>query len=413
MPRLAAPPCDPAPSFAYVPSLDGIRAVSVGLVVASHLGLGSFVPGGLGVTIFFFISGFLITRQLLAERAGTGRVRIGAFYVRRALRLYPALLAMVAVGGALFAALGGLITAGQVAAALLYYANYYFYGGGFETGLPDTFHPFSILWSLAVEEHFYLCFPLLVVLLADNRLRFCRLLAAAIVAVGLWRWHVAIACHADALACLGGVPEDRVVRATDTRVDSIFFGALLATLVDTRLGPAALRLLRTPAAAAAAGVLLLLSLAVRDPLFRDSFRFSLQGVALMLGVGGVLFSPRMGWVRRLLSAEPAVLLGRWSYSLYLWHWIVLVLASAAFPAAIGRPVTQDTGFSLDWFLLVAPVLLALSLAASCASYYGIEQPMVRLRRRFGAHAVADRVEARDAEAFASLVVTAPDQGRAI
>lgn len=395
MPRPpAAPPCDPKPSFAYVPALDGMRAVSVGLVVASHLGLGSFVPGGLGVTIFFFISGFLITRQLLAERAATGGIAIGAFYVRRALRLYPALLVMVAVGGALFATLGGRITAAQVAAALLYYANYFFYGGGFDTGLPDTFHPYSILWSLAVEEHYYLCFPLLVLLLAGNRLRFTWGLAAAIVAVGLWRWHVALVCHADPAACLGGVPEDRVVRATDTRVDSILFGALLATALDTRLGPGLLRLLRTPLAAVAGAVLLLLSLVFRDPLFRDSFRFSVQGIALLLGIGGVLFSARFGWVRGLLSIRPAVLLGRWSYSLYLWHWIVLVLACAAFPQAVGRRVTQDGGFGVEWFALIVPPLLALSLATSCASYYGIEQPMVRLRRRFGAHAVADRAEAR-------------------
>ena len=389
---LGARPCSAAPSFAYVPALDGMRAVSVGLVMVSHFGLGAIVPGGLGVTVFFFISGFLITRQLLAERAGSGRIAIGAFYVRRALRLYPALLTMVAIGGGAFALLGGTITIGQLLASLFYYNNYFFLLEGYRTGLADTFHPYAILWSLAVEEHYYLLFPLTVALFAGNRRGFAAGLCAAIVAVALWRWHVAAACHTDTLACLGGNPEDRVVRATDTRVDSILFGAVLATALDTAGAPRLLRVLRDPRAFAVGCGLLLASLAIRAPMFRDSIRFSVQGVALLLAVGGVLFAEPLAALRGLLSLRPAVLMGRWSYSLYLWHWIVLVCASALLPQTVGQPVTSGV-FGRAWFAEVAPVLLLLSFAAAALSYYAIEQPMVRLRRRFGAHAVADRAEA--------------------
>src|ERR1700712_1707248 len=103
----------------YVASLDGLRAVSILLVVGSHFGLQP-VPGIFGVTIFFFVSGYLITQKLLEELDRVGRFSLPNFYLRRALRLYPALLAMVAVGGAAFMAVGGPVTLRDVLAATLY-----------------------------------------------------------------------------------------------------------------------------------------------------------------------------------------------------------------------------------------------------------------------------------------------------
>ena len=110
----------PAPSFAYIPALDGLRAVSIALVMLSHFGFGAFVPGIFGVTIFFFVSGFLITRQLLCEVGATGSLRLDMFYLRRVLRLYPALIAMVAVSAIVFPALGGRMATIDVVWALFY-----------------------------------------------------------------------------------------------------------------------------------------------------------------------------------------------------------------------------------------------------------------------------------------------------
>src|SRR5262245_57565060 len=152
-----------------VPSLDGIRAISVLLVVLAHSGFDA-VPGGLGVTIFFFLSGYLITTLMLAEYERSGRISIPMFYARRMLRLMPPLLITLALAYGLtyFGALPGGITAAGLAAQLLYFANYYSLfvdpGGTIPNGT-------GILWSLAVEEHFYIVYPLLMAWLLVNKVR--------------------------------------------------------------------------------------------------------------------------------------------------------------------------------------------------------------------------------------------------
>ena len=149
----------PAPATAhdYLAGLDGLRAISITLVIVGHLGFGSFVPGGLGVTIFFFISGFLITRLLFAERERNGRLDLWRFYARRSLRLLPemaVLLAMLAF--VIGPALGQSVLPMQAVAALTYWTNYYVISGADACAhCAVTGH----LWSLAVEEHFYLLMP--------------------------------------------------------------------------------------------------------------------------------------------------------------------------------------------------------------------------------------------------------------
>ena len=112
-------------SFDYLPVLDGFRAVSILLVVFSHADLGNIVPGGLGVTVFFVISGFLITRQMIAEIVSTGGFSFGAFYLRRFFRLAPALLLYLAMFTSLFLLLGAHMTGWQIASGIFYVANYY------------------------------------------------------------------------------------------------------------------------------------------------------------------------------------------------------------------------------------------------------------------------------------------------
>lgn len=385
----AAPASDgysATPSFDFIPALDGLRAVSILLVVLSHLGLGRYVPGLLGVTIFFFISGFLITRQLLAELARDDRIALARFYARRLLRLYPAFLIAILAGGILLTVLGGSLTPGDTLSAIFYLSNYRELAGGFQSNLTGIPHPFGIYWSLAVEEHYYLVFPLLLLALGRNRLRFSLIVALGIVAVTVWRGHVALHCGLPAAHCLAEGDERRILHATDTRIDSILFGALLATLLGTPLAPRLLDVLRSSGSLAAGLFLIVLSIGIRDPWFRDTLRFSAQGIGLFLGVGNILFSNRWSLPRRLLSLPPTRALGRWSYSLYLWHWLVLMVGLGLLPANL-REAAHQGGLPFSGWLAFSLPVLALSLAASAASYHLVERPILRLRRRYGSHLV--------------------------
>ena len=382
-------PYSAAPSYDYIPGLDGLRAASIVLVILSHIGFKHVLPGGFGVTAFFFVSGFLITRQVLAEQAAKGQISLGAFYARRLLRLYPALLVMLAIGGTIFVLLGGRFPLGQIAAGVLYFTNYYTRYSSY-VGVPDgMYNPFAILWSLAVEEHYYLIYPGLVFLIGRIRPRFLLTLLGLIIAVTVWRFHLANECSAMVPRCIGDGVDDRILQGTDTRVDSILYGALLATLLGTRFGAPLLKLLQRRAVFAAGLLLLGASFVIRDPYFRDTGRFTLQGIGLSLSVGSVLFSEKLAWARALLTWRGAIIIGRWSYSLYLWHSIVVLCVVSTLPAAVWHAAIVDGRFSLLWYLVVVPVIVALSLAVAGLSYTFVEMPMVALRRRFGSHATRE------------------------
>ena len=366
----------------YIAPLDGLRAVSILLVVFSHLGV-RYAPGIFGVTIFFFISGFLITGLLLQELDGTGRIALPMFYVRRALRLYPALLALVAVGGIAFLGVGGLITVTDLLGSVLYLTNILENFGAYSSGIPHAPHIYAALWSLALEEHYYLVFPLLVVLLARRRGAFIVALVGLTALVFAWRWHVATECWN------GGCSEYRVEHGTDTRIDSILFGALFATLLASRWRAITLQWLGNVPAGLLGVLLLLLALVVRDPWFRVTSRFLVQGLGLLLLIGAVLYAPGLAWARTVLSWRPCLLMGRLSYSFYLWHWAVLCIALPLLPHALAAPIITQDGLSVSWVATVMAPLLLLSFALAAISYYGIELPMVAVRRRFGSHAIAE------------------------
>src|SRR5438132_8637241 len=176
-----------------IPSLDGIRAVSVLLVVLAHSGFGTIVPGGLGVTIFFFLSGYLITTLMLAESERAGNIAILSFYTRRIFRLAPPLLItlVIAYGLTYSGLLPGQITLEGLTAQILYFANYYtvFFDPS-NNNLPAGT---GILWSLAVEEHFYIFFPLLMTLFVKDASRLRTIGIALIitcVVILAWRIHL-------------------------------------------------------------------------------------------------------------------------------------------------------------------------------------------------------------------------------
>ena len=365
----------------YVAALDGWRGLSILLVLAAHAGLSDRVPGGLGVTIFFFVSGFLITGQLLDELARHGRLDLARFYWRRALRLLPASTAFIVVAGVAYLALGGAMRPAAWFAALLYLANYAQLATHlFDTSAPGLLHPFVILWSLAIEEQFYLVWPLLIALLArgGGRGPLAAVLAGAIIGCLAWRLHLAPVCgHLHNTAC-GPHGDDWIAKATDTRADSLAFGAIAAVVLRSSLAPACLTVLRSRAVLVAGAACLLLTVALRADWFRDTWRYTAQGSALLVLVtASMLPANPLG---SLLSQPALIAIGRLSYGLYLWHWLALMLARR-----LAAP---------EW----APCLfLVLTALFTLASWLAIERPVLGLRRRAGSHATASLVPGFEAK----------------
>jgi peptidoglycan/LPS O-acetylase OafA/YrhL len=353
-----------------IPSLDGIRAVSVLIVVLGHSGLQALVPGGFGVTIFFFLSGYLISTLMLAEHERTGGINVPNFYARRVFRLMPPLLVSLAVAYGLTYAgvLGGGITSQGLAAQLLYFANYY--GLFFDPGntIPDGT---GILWSLAVEEHFYIFYPLLMRLLLGRALRprtIGMLLGTLCVAVLAWRIHL---LHSP------GFISDRTYYASDTRIDSIAYGCILALVMTpvrlrSRAGSmssAQMSLVQWVLLAAAAGALLF-ALLYRDPTFRETARYSIQGLALMpIFYLAVRFADAP--LFRVLNTPWAMTLGTYSYTIYLIHYVVIMAIDRNFPAVAAKPY------------ILFPTALLISIAYAAAVDRLVEPYFRQLRRKFG------------------------------
>jgi peptidoglycan/LPS O-acetylase OafA/YrhL len=344
----------------YRPGLDGLRALAVAGVVLYHAEPG-WLPGGyLGVDLFFVLSGFLITSLLLAERDRTGTVDLGRFWLRRARRLLPAVVVLVGVctlAAAVLARDDLGRTRADAVASLLYVNNWH-------QVLAD--HSYFVqferpslllhLWSLAVEEQFYLVWPLL--LLAGLRLFGRRGMVVAIVA--------GIAASALLMAVLYDAAGDpsRVYYGTDTRASTILVGALLAFLwpverLRGRLAPGA-RVALDGFGVAALGLVALAFLRQRD---YDPFAY--RGGLLLFAIAAAFLiaavSHPASRLERVFAWAPLVWIGARSYGIYLWHWPVMMLA---------RP--RDVGFD-------GPLLVALQIAATVAiaavSYRLVEQPI--------------------------------------
>jgi peptidoglycan/LPS O-acetylase OafA/YrhL len=361
--RLAAPA-----GFRHVPALDGVRALAVLAVLAYHGGVPGAHGGFLGVEVFFVLSGYLITGLLVAERDTTGRIALAAFWRRRAVRLLPALLlvvAAVAVGArALMPTEDPERLRGDGLAAMLYVANWrmVFRGDDYfsQTATPS---PLEHTWSLGIEEQFYLVWPvLLVAVLAwsrsvSRRTALRRVLIVCVAGV--------VASSVQLAAQYRATDPGRSYYGTDTRAASLLVGAGLAVILAGRSARArpALGIL---AGAAALGVGYVVARADGGDgwLYRGGLLLVALGVALVLA--HLVLVPD-GWPARALSLTPLVLLGRISYGVYLWHWPVFVVANAA--------RTGRTG--LDLFAVRSLVTLALATA----SYLLVEQPVRRLGTR--------------------------------
>jgi peptidoglycan/LPS O-acetylase OafA/YrhL len=340
-----------------IPSLDGLRAIAILLVLASHLG-GSrnFLPvstmawigdvGNLGVRLFFVISGFLITRLLLGEIDRQQRISLKAFYIRRVLRIFPAFYVFIACA-LLLAAVGfATLDSRDVLHAVTYTMNYH-----------ANFSPnFSLrhLWSLAVEEQFYLLWPLTLAILMPSRAS--RVLVALVVVVPILR-----------VVLYTMVPGYENIADTgfESVCDALATGCLLAMALP--------RLARTPG----------FNRLVSSPLFpllfvaivvannqRDHPKFfwllcvPFMNVALALTVLRYVQAPLLP-IGRLLNHRALVSIGVLSYSVYLWQQLFLIQ---------WRPATS--------IFVVFPLNIVMTFACAAASYHFVERPFLRLKQRF-------------------------------
>jgi len=344
----------------YEPQWDGIRAVAIALVVAYHLG---YLPGGwLGVDTFFVLSGYLITSMLLAGDRPPGNVL--AFWGRRARRLLPAVLVLLCALS-VYALVGGpgLVPAqlrSPALATLFYFANLQQVVAGHSYFAQFTsVSPLQQTWSLAVEEQYYLIWPLLMaaILFVVRHRRWSRgaLLGATVtlaVASAIW---MGVAAH--------HFGSNRAYLGTDTRAWELLIGGAAAMIWPPgRSAPGHGRLWSWLTALGVCGVALGTMHAGGPPgWIWDGGLVAIAACAVVVVVGSM--KARDGVVARVLALAPLRWLGLISYSLYLWHWPAIVLMT-----------TDTTGLS-GWPLLVWR--LAAMMAASCASFYLIERPLRR------------------------------------
>jgi peptidoglycan/LPS O-acetylase OafA/YrhL len=373
--------------FAHRPALDGVRAFAVAAVLVYHGGVAA-VPGGfLGVDAFFVLSGFLITSLLLAEVAGTGRIRLAAFWGRRARRLLPALLLMLAVvvpASRVLLASGDLPPVrGDALAALLYVANWrmIFRGSDYfaQTATPT---PLQHTWSLGIEEQFYLIWPLVVLAVLVGVAGFRRSGGPA-PSPARRRVLLAICLAGAALSTVlcwilySPTDSSRAYYGTDTRAVALLTGCALAILLQHRMPavtPGRHRrdggrriehpLLGTATVLAVLGLCWAASHATGSTDWQYHAGFAAIAVAVAVVIAHAVLSPGSptAWV---LSRPPMVALGRISYGVYLWHWPVFVFCSA------GRLGFAGIG--------LFAVRCAITLAVSIASYFLVEQPIRRGR----------------------------------
>ncbi|MEI2284594.1 acyltransferase family protein [Paenibacillus polysaccharolyticus] len=322
----------------HMNGLDGLRAIAVLGVIAYHLNL-DFIPGGLlGVGIFFVLSGYLITDILLSQWREHGRIALGDFWLRRFRRLLPGMLTMTAVvmlwllctDSSRLASLKGDILSG-----VTYISNWWYifhHVSYFESFGPPS--PFGHFWSLAVEEQFYLLWPLLLVAAIVLFKRKGWLVVSIVVAAELSAGAMAIMYNPD-------LDPSRVYYGTDTRAFALLAGAALAVVWPSRklsgTLPAMNRLVLDVSGIAALAVLIYMMLNTSE---YDSFLYQggmvIQAIAATLLVA-VLAHPS-SLLARIIGAKPLRWIGERSYGIYLWHYPIIVLTSPVVNTGDAHPV---------------------------------------------------------------------------
>ncbi|HEY9307032.1 MAG TPA: acyltransferase [Microbacterium sp.] len=344
------------PKIGHIPSLNGLRAIAIAVVIWAHAGFPGQIAGGMGVSLFFFLSGYLITTLLRAEADRFDRISLGGFYLRRVLRIFPPMYIVIAVVIvlSLIGFLPNTMSPGGTASTALFFTNYWIIFEGHE-GVPAGL---GIFWSLAVEEHFYLIFPLMYIAMRTwlpRRAHQVALLVALCVLILGWR----------AFLWVNGADNLRLYYATDTRADALLWGSILAIGFNPIYGE-----VKLPKQAWAAPAIVLASAAV----FYLSSRlpgqfvigFTIQSLAAFGIFIPVILAPK-NWIGRFLNWKPVAWVGVISYSLYLMHRWTLEAAVYWLP--------QDLWVLGAFLAIAAAVLLSWGIRA------WVEKPSEKLRKR--------------------------------
>lgn len=385
-----------SPAPARYAGLDGMRAIAVALVVVYHLFPASWVKGGfIGVDVFFVISGFLITSLLLRPSARVGTTAgLIEFWRRRARRLLPALALLLTVCATAGWLIGGDVLVGlgpQVLGATTFSYNWVSIaegGGYFAAGTPELFRN---LWSLAVEEQFYVLWPLLLPLVLLVRSAWGRA-AIALAAAG------ASAAWMAALIGPGSEPT-RAYFGTDSHAFGILIGVALAFLVARMPRRSWMERDETRLGLLVVGISALVGLAVLGAMPPTGTTTTFPGALLAAsGLSAVAIFVAVwpgSWFGRGLDNRVMAWFGDRSYGIYLWHWPVLVLLVAEL-----QGTTPDAGVPVSTGLLA----LAVTLVVSAASYRWLERPIRRLGFRASLRLLGDRLTGTPATRFAALVI---------
>jgi peptidoglycan/LPS O-acetylase OafA/YrhL len=330
---------------AYIPTLDGLRAIAILLVIASHTEhfdranaqTRHGVPGLVGVLIFFALSGFLITSRLLLEFQATGEISLRDFYIRRAFRILPPSLLYLGITAILAAT--GIIACSTPAilSALFFYKNYVDYG--------DLQWRVAHFWSLSAEEHFYLVWPAL--LIASGIRKGWKVAAALAITVSIWR------IFDDRFHIFPGFYQSSN-RRTDQFADTLLWGCCLAFYWRIPTRPKL-----TNATATTLSIVCFAALLVPSFIGIPHVTFLLHFLPTLL-LGSILIAPQAP-IGRLLEIWPLRFIGKISYSLYLWQEMFL-----------GGEQTPFQLFEASIFIFVAALL----------SYYLIEKPCIAYGKRF-------------------------------
>jgi peptidoglycan/LPS O-acetylase OafA/YrhL len=352
---------DPPPlHLGYRPPLDGLRGVAILAVMAFHGGL---IRGGfLGVDLFFVLSGFLITTLLLEELGRRGSIHLGHFYARRALRLLPALFALVIACSIVVVTTGGTEEAGIFGSAALWVI---FYLANWASFFGYPLHVLRHTWSLAIEEQFYFLWPALLVVLTRVTASRARLLGVVVSGVGisvllrLWQWVAP-----DAVTHL--------YARLDWRGDALLVGCALGVLAAGNWLPASRRARGWLLGGAVAGAAVLTAAflgASWDALYMHGGGATLVALSVGALIVEALVAPA-GRIARFLAFPPLVWTGRISYGLYLWHFpIFFALSGLAY---------QQIHPTLPRVLLGAVV----TFLVAGASFRYLETPLLGLKDRF-------------------------------
>jgi peptidoglycan/LPS O-acetylase OafA/YrhL len=362
------------PFLSYMPALDGIRAVAIIVIMGYHYGVFLTSGGFYSLDTFFALSGFLITTLLISEWHRSGTVRLTAFWARRARRLLPGLLVMLLGVAALseFAFPAGMYPTlrGDALASLFYFANWHFIASGsnyfVQTGLTS---PLTHMWSLAVEEQFYLVWPLVVLgVLALFKSRWV-LLAVCVVGALASATEMALLYHLNDV--------NRVYYGTDTRAQSLLVGAALAVGLSLwadrhqRRGNGGdpswaarttwgRRSILAVGLAGVAGSVVLWTTVSYNETFAYRGGFLLAALASAAVLCSVVCAPR-SVLARCLSLAPLRYIGRISYGMYLWHFPLYI--------SLDHARTGLTGYPLFFTRSAA------TLAVATVSYFVVEQPI--------------------------------------